>query len=343
MKTRIPMLVIAAIVAAAAILYTVRLNQVPPFLSTDETAFALQAHAIATTSHDENGRFLPLYFQVFQNAWFHPALVYAMAPVLAVVRPTPFAVRLPVVLVALGNILLVYVLARRLGASTVAAAGGAVLLTITPAHLLHGRFACDYLLPVPCVLAWLILFVDAQRSQSSWRFVAAGAALGLGLYTYIASLVTMPLCLLLSYVALFASGARSARPYALVTTGFLLLVLPLAIYLVAIPEVYAGFVARYGGTNVDLDVLHNPRAVFSMHLVAERWPIYRSFFDRSFLFEHAATHVMSSTYSSGVFLKAMKVLIPLGVYHILRNRRTPFTLLLLAVMLAAPVGASLSP
>jgi hypothetical protein len=52
---------------------------------------------------------------------------------------------------------------------------------------------------------------------------------------------------------------------------------------------------------------------------------------------------MSSTYSSGVFLKAMKVLIPLGVYHILRNRRTPFTLLLLAVMLAAPVAASLIP
>jgi hypothetical protein len=32
----------------------------PGFLSSDETAFAVQAHAIATTAHDENGRFLPL-------------------------------------------------------------------------------------------------------------------------------------------------------------------------------------------------------------------------------------------------------------------------------------------
>jgi 4-amino-4-deoxy-L-arabinose transferase-like glycosyltransferase len=346
MPVRTRTLAIAAVLAAAAILYTLRLNQVPPFLSTDETAFALQAHSIATTLHDERGRFLPLYFQVFENAWFHPALVYAIAPVLAVVRPMPWAVRLPTVLIALCNIFLVSVVARRLGASFAAAIAASILLMLTPAHLLHGRFACDYLLPVPCVLAWMILLVDAHRAPSTpstGRLLAAGAALGLGLYTYIASLVTMPACLGLTYLLLLATGARSVRPYALVTAGFMLAVLPLAIYLVAVPQVYAGFVARYGGTNVDLDVLHHPRAVFSTHLIAERWPIYRSFFERSFLFERAETHVMSSTYTTGVFLKAMKVLIPLGIFHIVVNRRTPFTLLLLATFLASPLAASLIP
>ena len=328
---------------AAAVLYTVRLNGVPPSLSTDETAFALQAHAIATTAHDTNGRLLPLYFQMVENVWFHPALVYAMAPVLGVLRPLPWVVRLPTVFVALCNILLVYAVARRLGVSLAAAVSASALLAVTPAHLLHGRFACDYLFPLPCVLAWLLLLVDATRSQSSWRFVAAGGVLGLGLYTYIASLVTMPVCLLLTYVGLFALGDKRLRPHALVTAGFLLVVLPLALYLVAVPEVYAGFVGRYGGTNVDLDVLHHPRAVFRTHLVTERWPIYRSFFEPPFLFDRAETHVMSSTYTTGVFLRAMKVLIPLGTYHILRNRRTPFTMLLIAVCLSAPLAASLIP
>src|SRR5439155_976063 len=81
-----------AVMLAAAVLYTVRLNGVPPSLSTDETAFALQAHAIATTAHDTNGRLLPLYFQMVENVWFHPALVYAMAPVLGVLRPLPWVV-----------------------------------------------------------------------------------------------------------------------------------------------------------------------------------------------------------------------------------------------------------
>src|SRR5205823_6078630 len=55
------------------------------------------------------------------------------------------------------------------------------------------------------------------------------------------------------------------------------------------------------------------------------------------------THVMSSTYTTGVLLKVMKVLIPIGTYHILRNRRTPFTVLLLAGFFAAPLAASLVP
>src|SRR5207302_1833668 len=167
--------------------------------------------------------------QMMENVWFHPALVYGMAPVLAVVRPTPWAVRLPTVLVALCNIVLVFALGHRLGLSHAAAIGAAAVLTLTPAHVLHGRLACDYLLPVPCVLAWFILLVDASRTGASWRFFAAGCMLGLGLSTYIAALVTMPVCLLLTYLALFLSGTRQVRPYVLVTTGFILLLLPLAI------------------------------------------------------------------------------------------------------------------
>lgn len=340
---RIEATILAAVLLASAILYTARLDRVPPFLSTDETAFALQAHAIATTAHDQNGRFLPLYFQVFENVWFHPALVYGMAPILAVVRPTAWAVRLPTVVVALASILLVCALARRLGTSTAAAVGGSVLLTLTPAHLMHGRLACDYLWPVPCVLAWLILLVDSHRLQSSRRFFAAGCVLGLGLYTYVASVVMMPVYLLLTYLALFVSGVRRLRPHAAVTAGFMLLVLPLAFYLVAMPQVYAGFVGRYGGTSVDLDVLQHPTGSFSAHLIADRWPIYRSFFEWRFLFEHAETHLLSSTLMTGVFLKAMTILLPVGIYHILRNRRTPFTLLLLAVFFSAPLAASLIP
>ncbi len=341
MSPRIRTLLLAAVAIAMAVLYTARLNQVPSFLSSDETAFALQAHAIATTAHDTNGRLLPLYFQMMQNVWFHPALVYLMAPLLIVLRPLPWVVRSPVAIVALCNILLVFVVARRLGASDAAAIGASVILGLTPAHLLHGRFACDYLLPVPCVLVWFILLIDANKSSGSWRYFAAGGVLGLGLSTYIAAVVMMPVCLGLTYLTLLLSGERRVRPYAAVTAGFILLVLPLASYLLAVPEVYAGFTERYGGAN--LDVVHHPGGLFYLPVMAQRWATYRSFFEPSFLFDRAETHVMSSTYTTGVFLKAMKVLIPIGVYHILVNRRTRFTLLLLATFLAAPIAASLIP
>jgi hypothetical protein len=170
--------------------------------------------------------------------------------------------------------------------------------------------------------------VDAHRLQSSWRFFAAGCVLGLGLYTYIASVAMMPGYLLLTYLTLFASGARRVRPYAMVTAGFVLLVLPLALYLVAMPQVFTGYAGRYGGASIEL---------------ADRWPIYRSFFEWRFLFDLAETHLLSSTYMTGVFLKAMQILLPVGMYHVLRNRRTPFTLLLLVVFFSAPLAASLMP
>jgi hypothetical protein len=61
------------------LLYSAGLGNVPTYLSWDEAMFALQAHAMATTAHDIEGRFLPFYFHVTplgSNMWFQPALVY---------------------------------------------------------------------------------------------------------------------------------------------------------------------------------------------------------------------------------------------------------------------------
>jgi hypothetical protein len=47
--------------------------------------FGLQAHSIATTAHDINGRLLPVYFQMpplGDKTWWHPVLVYFTVPLL---------------------------------------------------------------------------------------------------------------------------------------------------------------------------------------------------------------------------------------------------------------------
>jgi hypothetical protein len=65
-----------------------------------------------------------------------------MAPALAVFRPATWAGRLPTVHIALNNIFLVYLIARRLCASSFAAVGAAIALMLTPAYLLRGSLAC---------------------------------------------------------------------------------------------------------------------------------------------------------------------------------------------------------
>jgi hypothetical protein len=159
------------------------------------------------------------------------------------------------------------------------------------------------------------------------------------LYTYIASLVTMPVLLMLTFLVLLLTGVRQFKAYALVSGGFVLMALPLAIWLVAVPEVYAGFAGRYRDTGAD--VVHSPLGFFQLKLMKERWAVYSSFFKWSFLFDRAEGHVISSTYGTGVFLKGMTVLLPVGIYHAVRNKRTVFTMLVLAVFLCAPLAASL--
>ena len=49
----------------------------------------------------------------------------------------------------------------------------------------------------------------------------ATAWLGLGFFSYIASMITMPLFVLVTLLALWTTSARSARPYAIAVAGFL--------------------------------------------------------------------------------------------------------------------------
>ena len=54
------------------------LERSPIYLNNDEAAFAVQAHAIATTGHDDDGRLMPLYFNMLPSVWYQPVIVYLM-------------------------------------------------------------------------------------------------------------------------------------------------------------------------------------------------------------------------------------------------------------------------
>src|ERR1700752_366110 len=107
---------LAALVTGVLVLYGAGLTYSPPYLHEAEGLFALHAHAIATTGHDVYGRLLPLYFQmtaIGDNVWFHPAIVYATAPFLLVLPFAEWVIRLPSILVAAVNVVLIYLVAAR--------------------------------------------------------------------------------------------------------------------------------------------------------------------------------------------------------------------------------------
>src|ERR1700719_2499234 len=95
------------LLVAVCALYAIDLGRAPVYLHEAEVLFALHAHSIATTLHDTNGRLLPLYFQmpeIGENVWFQPMIVYAMAPLLAVLPLSEVVIRLPSVLVGVADV-----------------------------------------------------------------------------------------------------------------------------------------------------------------------------------------------------------------------------------------------
>lgn len=344
---------LAVLLAGTAVLYSFDLGRAPIYLHEAEILFVNHAYAIATTGHDMNGRFLPLYFQmppIGPNVWFHPAVVYLTALFLTILPLTEFTARLPSVAVALVDVALMYFVARRLFRSHRLGLIAAALLALTPSHFMHGRVAMDYLYPVPFVLAWLVcLIVFLERPQPRTLFAAA-SFLGVGVYTYIASVVMMPVHLAMTAFAI-VRNRLGPRLLAVAAAGF---VWPLAllVWLWFHPGIFSQTLDRYQVGQVE----HAPRALAGLPMpqvidgvlrmvrfseITGRISLYWYFFDPAFLFVTGGyANVVNSTRHVGVFALPLMALVPLGIAAAVRSRTTIGFLVVIGFFVA-PVAACL--
>src|SRR3982750_1494330 len=93
-----------ALLLAAAVLYSWRLDQTPTYISPDEAIIAVDSHSLATSGHAVHGAALPLYFLIQmpkseRSGWFTPAIFYLSAAVQLVLPFSEWSVRIPSVMV----------------------------------------------------------------------------------------------------------------------------------------------------------------------------------------------------------------------------------------------------
>jgi hypothetical protein len=347
-----PTIALTLLAAGAILLYAADLGHAPIYLHDAEVLFALHAHSIARTLHDTNGRLLPLYFQMPQiggNVWFHPMVVYAMALWLKLVPLSDAAIRFPTVLVALANIILIYFVARRLFESPRWALLSAALLALTPAHFIHGRLAMDYLFPVPFVLAWmlcLLMFLEQPRPRTLFL---ATSALGIGIYSYIASAIMMPLYLAITLAVILTTMERPVRWCLIAIAGF---AWPLSalMWIAFHPQVLVETLTRYGLNRgvaapwpKDAPIAVVLSTLWRTSRLADRVSQYWSFFDPAYLFLTGGfANVVNSTRHVGVFPMPFLGLIPAGVVALLLRRRPIVDALVLVGFATAPLAACLA-
>ena len=250
-----------------------------------------------------------------------------------------WAVRAPTVGIAIVNIALMYVVARHLFASRFLGVIAAGLLALTPAHFIHTRYGMDYIYPVPFILAWLLCLAVYRERCQPWLLVLGTAILGAGFYSYISSIVMMPVYFLLTCLVLFEQDAPR-RSYRLAAAGFFPALLPFIVWLARHPSAYGATVEKYGLYDANqLNVVQGLRSAFGFASVAQRLSEYWNFFNPAFLFFGSGTKVMFSTNLAGVFLLPLAVFLVSGIVHALKHRDLPINLVVLLGFFTAPLAA----
>jgi 4-amino-4-deoxy-L-arabinose transferase-like glycosyltransferase len=319
---------IVFLVVTGGLLYATRLGEVPVYLMHDEAQGALQAHAIATTGRDLSGRVLPLYFTEPEfPPGRDPALIYVTALGLKLLPFDEAAVRTPTALVAVLNVVLTFLVARRMFQSTAMGLVAAGMLLLTPIHFIRGRLLLSPLYSIPFVLAWLWSLARFEEERTPRRLVVAALWLGLGAYSYLAAVVMMPIylavTLAIGYRRLGVSAALKAA------AAFVATLIPMILWYVTHPERNAQIISAYqldAGTESPLT----------------RWiGLYWSFFDPSFLFVSGDASLINSTREAGFFPMAFAMLLPIGLYGVVRSRQ-PVPLAMAIGFVTAPLVSMIS-
>jgi 4-amino-4-deoxy-L-arabinose transferase-like glycosyltransferase len=319
---------IVVLTTAGWALYATRLDEVPAYLMHDEAQGALQAQSIAATARDLTGRRLPLYFTEPEfPPGRDPALIYFTALVLKMVPFNEAGVRTPAAAIATLNVVLMFFVAQRLFQSVWMGFVAAGLLLLTPIHFIRGRLLLSPLFTIPFILGWLLTLWRYTAAPTAARLIASAVVLGFGMYSYLAAVVMMPIYLL---ITLTIGWRRSGQAALIKAAGaFAVTLLPMLAWYVTHPERNAEIVSQY-----QLD------AAASSPLA--RWVArYWSFFDPSFLFVTGDSSLINSTREAGFFPMAFAVLIPIGLYGLIRSRQ-PLSTAIVIGLATAPLVSIIS-
>jgi 4-amino-4-deoxy-L-arabinose transferase-like glycosyltransferase len=325
--------------ALTAAIYLPSIGTAPIYLHHDEVFFALNAQSIATTARDVNGRLLPLYFQgVVERYWYHPVDIYAMAASVKVFGLSEASLRLPSVLVGVLDVVLMYFISRRIFACDALSITAAGLMALTPAHFIHSRLAMDYIYTVPFLLGWLLCLFAYRDTNRPVQLFLGTLCLGVGFYSYIASVVMMPLYLVMTLLVLIHDRRRIGA-FGVAMGGFILPLLPLVGWLRLYPQTFADATSKYTPDLAGRGVLHAVRESLHFFNITDRVTLYWTFFNPAYLFITGGGNVTNSTRFIGVFALTTALLIAVGFLSLLRHPRPPVGLLILFGFLTAPIAA----
>ena len=242
-----------------------------------------------------------------------------------------------------------FVLARRIFGTDWSGLIAAVMLATTPAHFFQSRIATQQIGVIAFVLMWLCCLSRYLETHRSRDLFVATASLGVGIYSYVAADVVMPLYLLLSLVVVVIEGPsqrlsgdtqdvpsrRTRLSVALV--GFALALVPFIVWhlghtgrLLELVDYYT-----HNGYNTDLGT----KTV--ANTLVTRLDTWWNAFSPDKLFFTGDSSLRFSTKQTGFFLVPVAIFFPMGLVRLKRAVRRELLVVIVAALILGPLPAVL--
>lgn len=360
-------LIFVLVVVFAFILRVYGLNDSPPGLYSDEAAYGYNAYSLLKTGHDEYGKSWPLALKSFGD-FKPPMTAWLTMPSVVLFGLNEFAIRFPSALAGTISVIGIYYLCKEMlyGSkkltifdnkySAYIPIGAALLLAISPWHLLFSRSSMLVGIEVMFITWGLLFFLKALKKQvylplSSIFFAGA-------IYSYYGSRITVPL-LVTGLFLIFRDELWKIKKTLLLSTLIgLLLITPLFVAIAKEPEILTG---RAKTVSVFYDTGIAGKLWEAHALDGQNFPVlisrffhnkpyfyfkdilrrYSQHFSIDFLFVTGDTHPPFDIPGMGIIYLIDVPFILMGLFLIIKYKSKK-NLALLVLLFSAPVAASLT-
>jgi len=318
----------------AFIILIFRIQSSPPLLSQDEASFSNNSFNISKNLHDENGRFMPLYFETLSTRltdWKNPFLVYWTAIFIKIFGFSVFSTRLSCVVLGIISIIFLWRTVQLLfpkGKYTPLVAS--LLLASSPLFIIQSRIVIDPIALVPVTMAEIYYLFSYYRTQKKSTLILASVIAGINFYTYSPARLFSGIFLILGVVLFTKINSQKKKEYLsnifLSCFIFAMFILPTIVWQIKTPGLVTdSYIGKLLPFNLE-------------NIISGYWVNYLRYFDPSFLFGSGDADLLHSTGRAGVFMFAAIPFLVFGIFNLCKKYKEKINLYLLILFVIYPFG-----
>lgn len=343
------------IILLSSLLRFYKLGSIPPALYTDEIDQGYNAYSVMQNGKDEHGSFLPVSLRSFGD-WKPPIQSYLMIPFIKLFGLNEISVRLPSVISGILSVILTYLLVRFLlhnsQSSSKTALLAAFFTAISPWHIFQSRCAMLVMIALVCFQAGTLFFLIGKKKI---YYAFSAIFFVISIYSYYGMRVIVPVFLMTLFIYYLLKKKITLQNLGIFILTAFFLMLPLLITFLHQREVVLGraqTVSVFYDKGVKLRqwelftqdginystllsrFFHNNLYLYGINILSR----YFSHFDARYLFIIGDQAQPFQIPYMGILNAGDLLLIPVGLYSVLKKRKGLIILLSWGMLAVVPAA-----